>query len=57
MIIFFSYTESAVQYASGYGAYSSSYIIVLALPAGLFQRIEAYDDIFKLTMTIRSHDG
>ena len=32
-------------------------IIVLALPAGLFQRIEAYDDIFKLTMTIRSHDG
>ena len=46
-----------MQYASGYGAYSSSYIIVLALPAGLFQRIEAYDDIFKLTMTIRSHDG
>ena len=27
------------------------------LAQGLFQRIEAYDDIFKLTMTIRSHDG
>lgn len=39
------------------GPIVASYIIVLALPAGLFQRIEAYDDIFKLTMTIRSHDG